>query len=88
MTADEEKYKRLMKCDKVMIIVVTIICVIIMESDFLKINLIIIPLVLASTINFMLDTVLSFFEKKIFPVYYQFRLLCCTHMSFCLAKDG
>jgi len=65
MIADEEKYQRLIKYDKIMITLAGIICVIISAYVVIQMNTIIIPLKLALIINFKLNTILTFFEKKI-----------------------
>jgi len=67
MIADEEKYQRLIKYNKLMISLVAIICVIITGYVFIEMKAIIIPLVLALIINFMLNPILSFSEKKNIP---------------------
>ena len=55
MTADEEKYQRLIKYNKIMISLVGVICVIITAYVFIEMKEIIIPLVLAMIIYFMLN---------------------------------
>jgi predicted PurR-regulated permease PerM len=67
MSADEEKYQRLIKYNKIMIAMVGIICVIITGYVFIEMKEIIIPLVLAMIKYFMLNPVLSLSEKKNIP---------------------
>jgi len=67
MIADEEKYQRLIKYNKIMISLVGIICVIIAGYVFIQMKSIIIPFVLAMILYFLLNPVLTFSEKKNIP---------------------
>lgn len=67
MIADEEKYQHLIRYNKIMITLVGVICVIISGYVFIEMKAIIIPLVLALIINFMLNPIITFFEKKHIP---------------------
>jgi len=80
MIADEEKYQRLIRYNKIMISLVGIICVIIAGYVFIEMKAIIIPLVLALIINFMLNPILSFCEKKNIPdvILYRSSILSLT----------
>ena len=59
MIADEEKYQRLIRYNKIMITLVGVICVIISGYVFIEMKVIIIPLVLAVPIAVLIKIVLE-----------------------------
>ncbi len=59
MIADEEKYQRLIRYNKIMITLVGVICVIISGYVFIEMKAIIIPLVLAVPIAVLIKIVLE-----------------------------
>ena len=72
MNADEEKYQRLIKYNKIMMVIAGHKCIIITGYALIQMKAIIIPLVFANIIKFIINNILSLFKKNNTPLFIAF----------------